>query len=355
MKKREKKEKRAKKIKIPLSELPTSVIKKRKRRKRRIKLFITLTIFIAIGVTAFLMGWTRVKLEKDQIAIISNKIMKSKEIYKPDVFRWDWSKLIPGNIKIEIYDISQNRINIIKKGVLPSGDFYSKFISNGEEGYFSFSIDIELILQLKESQLFELISQNKIYPIESREHFSDSIKKKDIENENKDEKEEETEVSEKEEDINVEVSNINSSFYDDLEKTLKSELFNYINERSNDIDFVKKLGIDQSELKKELEQFITAQHPEIKLISLIPNEIIIPDFELYEKVKAITIEALKAPQTSELSKEIAKSTVFEKTNKNRLDALKELGEVLKEYPILMDYLKIYAKSDKDLDLLQLPN
>jgi len=41
-------------------------------------------------------------------------------------------------------------------------------------------------------------------------------------------------------------------------------------------------------------------------------------------------------------------------NENRIEALKELGQVLSDYPILMDYLKIYAESDKDMNLIKLP-
>ncbi len=38
---------------------------------------------------------------------------------------------------------------------------------------------------------------------------------------------------------------------------------------------------------------------------------------------------------------------------SQLDTLHELGEVLTKYPALMDYLKVSATSDKEMELLKL--
>lgn len=390
MKKQKIKSPKAKKRRIPESELPASVLKKRKRKKRTIKFFISLFIIITIGITAFFMGWVHTKLQPKEVAVVTNRIKKSVEFYDADQFIWEWSGLIPGNIRIDIYDLSDHSFNIQKEGVLPSGEFYARFIEKGKSGDFNYVIDCDLIYQIKKSSLLSLIEKDLFFPIDSKELVLDpsSPTESNSPKTSASDATEESTVSREDSELTKEdktakkarvkaekaaakelaqinrakaelqevkdALETNRSFFKRFETTCSSQIYSYLTEKSSDEQFVKKLGLDLSEIEQEIIQFVSKNHPDIEVTALVVNEISIPNYNLYEEIKQLVSEELKPAANSPLAREITASESSRTINENRIKALTELGKVLSDYPILMDYLKIYSESDKDLDLLELP-
>lgn len=374
-KKKIKSDKPAKKRRIPESELPPSVLKKRKRRRRRIKFLISLLILLSLAVAAFFMGWIHPRLESDQIAVVTNKIKKTQDFYEPDRFTWEWSGLIPGNIRIDIYDISDRRFSVTKSGTLPSGEFYARYVAEGHDNDFDYSIDLDIVYRLKEEYLISLIEERRIHPVHSRELILDG---QDLREKNRTEKasssqadvtvEETTatetddtgikEISQPQADSPIEPAlkarRANRLFYNDFEADAASQLYSFLHSRSSSNEFVTRLGLDSNEMENQLGSFIEENHPEVEVVALVVNRIHIPDYELYEQIKALVRKDLKPSQAGSLGQQITQSNESRIANDNRIEALKELGKVLSDYPILMDYLKIYAETDKDLDLLKLP-
>ena len=121
------------------------------------------------------------------------------------------------------------------------------------------------------------------------------------------------------------------------------------------MEFVTRLALDNTLIQEELSQFIQTINPDVKLIATVVNQISIPDYELYQQIKNSIKEEFKPNGASlELQQQMLKDEQAKIYNMNKIEALQELGKVLTTYPVLMDYLKTYASSDKEMELLKLP-
>lgn len=377
MKEKKLKPKKEKKV-ISESELPPSVIKKRKAKKRRIKFLISLIILFALFFFAFWMGWIQVNLQKDQIAVITNKIQKSKKLYNPDHFYWEAAALIPGNVRVEIYENSPHTIQLKRLGTLPSGHFYSRYLHPDETDHFDYAIDMEISYRIKEEKLIELATHNQIKPIAKSEKFdlvasSDlkaPSKKKEKKQKSKAQKkksdmpesdlqektdnEEKNETPESPSKESTEKLLHPKNFWEQFEAQIQAALYSYLTKRSSENEFVTRLGLDNTEIEKELSLFIETINPNIEVIGLVVQEIRIPDYDLYQKIKeAVQKDFTPNLKISSSQKEILQEEVKRAQARNKIEVLTELGKLLTEYPLLVDYLKLYATSEKDLDLLQL--
>lgn len=387
MKEKKEKPEKKKKNSIPESELPLSVLKKQKAKKRRVRFFISFLILLVLAFFAFWMGWIQADLKKDQIAIITNKIKKSKTLYDPDTFYWELSALIPGNVRIDIYVNAPHTLKMQRSGTLPSGHFYSRYLHPEENDHFDYSIDLDIAYKIKPDRMIELATQNEIQAVGKSEKIDfnhshpDSIKKSkkeknqklrktkkqpkealsiSAETENKkllSEKDSTEEATIEQEDKLIEKIPLtsNQNYWERFEAQIQSTLYSYLSKRSSENEFVTRLGLDKSEIEKELSLVIEKINPDIELISLVVHQIQIPDYELYQKIKnLVQKDFTPTSNLSSIQKEILETEKAYNHNRNKIEALTELGKVLTEYPLLMDYLKIYATTDKDLNLLQIP-
>lgn len=379
--------------KIKQADLPPSVLKKEKRKKKAVRNFFTFIIIIALGVTIFWFGWIHPDLKPNQFATITNKITKTTTIYDDTKFCWDYFALIPTNVTVNIYDNSPHAINIKRQGTLPSGKFYSRYISPDDPTNFDYAIDMQVIYQIKEEALVEIVKSGLLTPVTSNDNSkvinadqslegylvnstqieADVNQDKEVSptnledaisnDDNKEEKKASPASSKKENKKAVaqnsatisKATKATKDFHQSYAANLTSAIYAYLTKRSSQMEFVTRLALDNTLIQEELSQFIQTINPDVKLIATVVNQISIPDYELYQQIKNSIKEEFKPNGASlELQQQMLKDEQAKIYNMNKIEALQELGKVLTTYPVLMDYLKTYASSDKEMELLKLP-
>ena len=375
--------------KIKEADLPPSVLKKQKRRKGAIRRLFIFLILIALAATIFWFGWIHPDLKPNQFAVIQNKITKSTTLYDNSKFCWNYFALIPTNVTVSVYDNSPRAITIKRHGTLPSGKFYSRYISPNDPSNFDYAIDMQVIYQLKEEALLDLVKSGVLTPITNKNNTTNITSSQSLEsyiasneevktvNQNEQESQN-TPESSNNQDVEPNQNNENTStntkraktpqgaqpplinttpkdFHQNYAANLTTALYAYLTKRSSEMEFVTRLALDNNAIQEELSQFIQSVNPNVELIATIVNQISIPDYELYQQVKNMIKDEFKpTSDSSELQQQMIKDEQAKIYNMNKIEALQELGKVLTTYPVLMDYLKTYASSDKDMELLKLP-
>jgi len=103
-------------------------------------------------------------------------------------------------------------------------------------------------------------------------------------------------------------------------------------------------------LGNELLDTLSALYPNIDFHSVTPEDIRLPDFDLYRKGKEMYLAIMTEKQAAE-SESVKRSSEFFVTESVKLDTLEKYGALLTEYPILLEYMKLNGITDiSDIDV-----
>jgi hypothetical protein len=84
----------------------------------------------------------------------------------------------------------------------------------------------------------------------------------------------------------------------------------------------------------------------IEFLSVAPQEVRVPDVELYLRAKEIYLSALDAREEAASAAAAAQSTQAIQTE-GRLQILRSYGDILDSYPVLLDYFRLQAETGVD--------
>ncbi|MBN2652128.1 MAG: hypothetical protein JXR63_07075 [Spirochaetales bacterium] len=305
MKRREKKEKRVKDKKVITEEH----LRQRKKRKKRFLAFFNIILLLTVGFLIFFFGWIKPDVEPGDCVVIFSKTSGfESEIYEPGKFRWMWQGIIPKNIKYYKYKIVQREFHLEKQSQLPSGEIYSSILTSKPD--FSYKVDIRIRYRLNKEMLVDLVREK-----------------------------------------NGDVAEIDK-IYAEFEQIIESSIPNFLQNKSSDTEYLQIISRGLSELAPMIEQHIaTLANSQYFLIdSVIPIAINFPDLELYLQAKETYLKVIKVTpeQAVENMQEYANYRIMKDT---QIEGMAQLGKLLQEYPVLLDYLKIYSASERDFELL----
>ena len=97
---------------------------------------------------------------------------------------------------------------------------------------------------------------------------------------------------------------------------------------------------------KPVEARIEERFPEITLESVVPEEINLPDLDLYALARE-TYRTVQDQRETSLREFIATTTSEEARRNQRLETLARYGEILDRHPVLLEYLEIAAQHGSD--------
>jgi regulator of protease activity HflC (stomatin/prohibitin superfamily) len=107
-------------------------------------------------------------------------------------------------------------------------------------------------------------------------------------------------------------------------------------------------------MHSRIERYVDERLPEevtgIRLVSVRPTEIDLPDMELYRTAQQLMTEVLqsRADALAEAARERADEQV---ESDSELEMLERYGEILERYPVLLDYFRVGQEIQGDpLDL-----
>ena len=261
------------------------------------KFLLFLVLLIILGGTGFFLGWAQLTVPPGSYGVMRSKThgLDSQVIHDGE-FRWIWYKLIPTNVSISVYSISPVKRSIRSTGNLSSGQVYAAMA--GLEADFSWDISGELSFTLKPEYLPQLTGRESV-------NDNDDLRKT-------------------EENLAARAENL-----------VLERIKTYANNESGEILESILFSTAFPALNQEIEMAI----PEIENFNCTIQVMRLPDYALYQSVRALYYEYLDM-QSAVLSLDLTREAERRIYSRIRLEELNQYGELLTKYPILIQYLAL---------------
>lgn len=265
----------------------------------KIKHVILFVFLILIIGGIFYAGWIQIHLDENTYAVAYTKSNGYlKEVYSPGKFSWSVYRLIPGNFKLIKFLVKPQIRKDSMSGILPSGKVYGKFLPGQPD--FSFKLDYSISFSIKPDKLPELVSTGSLTPHNLMEMYAQTA--------------------------------------DSIKVNIRNLLFQKVSDSGNkgdDLFFTNSFS-DSVKLmvKNKFTNFI--------LLNFSPFEITIPDLKLYKKARDTYFAFLDSRSNSEIT-DSQKKVETELREKLKIELLKKYGELLKQYPELVQLLASDSK------------
>jgi hypothetical protein len=257
------------------------------------KFFIFLFILIILGGTGFFFGWAQLSVPPGAYGVMRSKTHGvDPRVIREGEFRWVWYKLIPTNVKTEVFSLNRLSRSIKSSGILPSGDVYASLAGLSVDfsweiaGEFSFAINPEALPSLTASETIG-------------------------------------------EDLEVYENNL----ADRIEAHILSFLLSY----SEDSGKMEALLVSGS--VPELAESVNKAFPEIEGFNCLIKSTRYPDYALYRSVRSLYEDYLEQQELS-FSALLPGEAESRTAARQRLDELSKYGELLTRYPILLQFLAL---------------
>lgn len=269
--------------------------------------FFILFLIIILGGVIFYFGWVQIQLEENTYAVIFTKLHGYEdEVVTPGVFLWRWDRLIPTNMTLHRFTVTPQEKSISLSGTLPSAEVYTTYLEGSPD--FSYDISFRVAFTVRPEALPDLLREHHVTP--------DTI----------------------------------GSWYEDVFSRCLTEGTAMIESRLRQASSGDSPELLQMSLGQDLRERLADLFPMLDVHSVTPETMRLPDFDLYRRGKDMYMALMTEKQESEAGA-LRQSSEFFVTESVRLDMLKKYGELLTEYPVLLDYMKISGITDlRDIDV-----
>ena len=261
---------------------------------------IILLILVILAGVAFYFGWVQIHLPAEHYAVVFTKTGGyDQEVIRPGEFSWRWERLIPSNMTLYKFDLHPRSEKIPFQGSLPSAELYSSILPENPD--FSYRGEIDVTFMIAPESLPALVAEKKLLP--------DSLE----------------------------------DFFSDQAQTLSTSALQII--KGTDID-----PSNTAELNRRLERELAAVVSDLEISSLNVQVKHLPDMELYELARSSyrelvqTRDSSRAEAVARLAEEQVRADNARARERADLEALREYGELLEEYPILLKAMAVQKLS-----------
>jgi len=252
--------------------------------------FVTLLILLIVGGVVFYFGWMQLRLQESEYAVIYRKSHGYEaELVRSEDFDWRWEALIPNYLTLHKFNLKPQSVDIRQNGVLPSDEIYKEIA--GDDIDFSWEIEARINYRINPDILLSLV-----------ESGFDNL----------------------------------DSFYEDYETKLNSAVLDIMNQamasNSNEAAAGDKEWFSESIRNSSIDERV-----DIVEATLIRWKY--PDMALYAEARRLILETMQARQAV-ISEVENLSARFESTQESRLKMLRGYGQLLDEYPILIEFFEL---------------
>lgn len=285
-----------KKVKVPKAPKvpkPPKTVKPKKKRKTFKRICNTLTFLILIGFAGFVFyrGWIQFSIPENHYALVFSKTGGyDSYLMKAGDFNWRWENLFPTNMTLHTFELPWKNAEFSVSGGLPSGEEYATILPEGSS--FNFNLKVSIRYRL------------------NPEEISQFIQKEDFQ-----------------------YTDINN-WYDDFSHKSENVVMTSLAELLNETE-----DTDIKSLEEKIKNELISQFPASEIRDLIILNWSIPDISLYNETKNIYLAGIKASRayTSELEKQ---NVALERQLSSKMKLLKDYGQVLTDYPVLLQYFDL---------------
>jgi hypothetical protein len=261
---------------------------------------IILVILVILAGVAFYFGWVQIHVPEGNYAVVSTKTRGvDDQVIRPGEFSWRVERLIPTNMTIHVFDLHPRSLQVPFQSHLPSAELYSSILPNNPD--FSLRGTVSITFTILPESLPQLVAEDKLTPDGLDQFYqmkADQISKRA------------------------------------LDRLLEMES-----------DRVASANLDR-DLLKELD----SQFTDLEIIGLNTDLQSVPDLELYEMARSSYRSLLETRDRSrdqaiaELAEEQVREENTREAERANLEALREYGKLLDEYPILLKAMAVQKLS-----------
>lgn len=260
------------------------------------KLIVIVSILIILAGTVFYFGWIQIQLTENTYAVIFTKTGGWDEtVTEPGKFVWRWERLLPTNLSMHKFTLTPHTARVSASGSLPSGEIYSGILDPSPD--FDFEIDIIVSFNIDPESLPDLVADAAL----TEETFD--------------------------------------AWHAKTENEVSAKAATFIRERSTDVDAASTLTAMGDALAEDLTRYLQSAFPHVEFSAITIRDIEIPDFELYLTAKELFLEYSESRKES-YEEALSQITWTQARAEQYFDVLKKYGELISEYPALLDLLSL---------------
>jgi hypothetical protein len=261
---------------------------------------IILVILVILAGVVFYFGWVQIHLPAEHYAVVFTKTGGyDQEVIRPGEFSWRWERLIPTNMTLYAFDLHPRSQEIPFQGSLPSAELYSSVLPDNPD--FSYRGEIEVIFSVAPESLPALVAEQKLLPDQLEDFYS------------------------------AQAQMLSDSALAILQET--------------DAD-----PADSGALSRRVQRALAAAVPNLQISGLTVRVLHVPDRDLYELARSSyrnlvqTRDRSRAEAVAKLAEEQVRAENARAQERADLEALREYGELLNQYPILLKAMAVQKLS-----------
>ncbi len=268
------------------------------------KFFILIFVLLITGGTAFFFGWMQFAVPAGSCGVM---LSKSGGYYDkpiiPGEFMWRWERLVPTNVRILIFNLEPQEIEYETEGQLPSSEKFSVIMEQKND--FRWKWGITASASVNPQGLIRVVKNANI----KMQNDLDAYVKEKVK--------------------------------EAAQKTA-NEFIEYFIQNTEEYEKIKlQYGAFQAKIAQELQQRLG---DEIIIHTVrLSSAFIMPDLAFYIAMRSayINYEKQQTEMLAELTTAEGRKSALQKF---RMEDLKKWGELLKQYPELIDFLAV-ARND----------
>lgn len=260
------------------------------------RVLIIFVILILLASTGFGFGYVQLRIDASEVGVLFSRTSGwDPTVHQAGDFSWRWQLLIPKNAQILRFPIEPRRVEVRSRSFLPSADLYREYLEGNPD------LGHRITLRVGYRSLPAAPASLAPHGI-NPEAFEDWLL---------------------EQDDQIRVEAIEA------------------------VEVAAENGTTSvSDLSQSVHDFLAFSHPELEIISVAVEEIVVPDFALYEagRVAYGEVQASRRQTLVEAASAVARD---EARAVSQVDILRRYGAILTEYPVLLEYVRIAAETGAD--------
>lgn len=264
---------------------------------------ILMVVLLLLGGVAFYFGWVQIHIPAGHYGVIFTRTNGwEDEPVVPGTFVWRWQRLVPTNFTLYLFDVESHRTEVRLDGTLPSGPEIDTLLDDA--GDFAYDVRLTVVTRLTADEVPRLARDQELRP--------DGME----------------------------------TFYDDLDARIAQQateaVMGVIEDEPQSLSVSQISGTIVDAVRERL----SAEFPRLEIVSVTPRRLELPDLQLYTTARRLSIDVLEA-RASALQEAATRLADIQAESDRGLSMLERYGQILKEYPVLLDYFRVGQEIGSD--------
>ena len=252
-----------------------------------------LFLFVVAGVI-FVFGWVQILLPPGTYSVFFSKTSGyEEELMEPGQFIWRWQRLIPTNVTLFSFEQAPRTTQMTTRGELPSADLYAQSIGQ-PSSRFAYELGLTISARLPPASLRHLVANVGLRP-------------------------------------------------EGLDEWYGRQTLGLTRLASEAVLANQALAISPGELNAVVRQALADGSSDLEIVAVEVEVRSLPDVELYGAARTQYLAVLEAQHQARLQAVTAAAAQREaqmQIAEDKLQILGMYGELLVQYPVLLEYLKL---------------